>query len=154
MRVVLTLIWWLNRLKSILMAFKSLWRPLKARKKGLKNDDMTSFSNSFYDSEFPRIDASKKTIFYGKICIKKSLEIEKTQVVCCGYIIILCWIVRRSFFKFCDLLTISEHYHNHKNADVSRNENNEALSERISTHCSMLRYVCSSLFCGLFFLRT
>ena len=85
MRVVLTLIWWLNRLKSILMAFKSLWRPLKARKKGLKNDNMTSFSNSFYDSEFPRIDASKKTIFYGKICIKESLEIEKTQVVCCGH---------------------------------------------------------------------
>ena len=46
---------------------------------------MTSFSNSFYDSEFPRIDASKKTIFYGKICIKESLEIEKTQVVCCGH---------------------------------------------------------------------
>ena len=85
MRVVLTLIWWLNRLKSILMAFKSLWRPLKARKKGLKNDDMTSFSNSFYDSEFPGIDASKKTSFYEKICIKESLEIEKTQVVCCGH---------------------------------------------------------------------
>ena len=59
MRVVLTLIWWLNILKSTLMPFKGLWRPLKARKKGLKNDEMTSFSNSFYDSEFPRTDASK-----------------------------------------------------------------------------------------------
>ena len=46
---------------------------------------MTCFSNSFYDSEFPRIDASKKTIFYGKVCTKESLEIEKTQVVCCGH---------------------------------------------------------------------
>ena len=59
MRVVLTLIWWLNRLKSTLMPFKGLWRPLKVRKKGLKNDDMTSFSYSFYDSEFLRTDASK-----------------------------------------------------------------------------------------------
>ena len=90
MKVVLTLIWCLNRLKSILMASIGLWRPLKAWKKGLKNDAMTSFSNSFYDSEFPRTDASKKTVFYGKICIKESLEIEKTQVVCCG-LFILCW---------------------------------------------------------------
>ena len=78
MKVVLTLIWCLNRLKSILMASIGLWRPLKAWKKGLKNDAMTSFSNSFYDSEFLRTDASKKTVFYGKICIKESLEIEKT----------------------------------------------------------------------------
>ena len=48
------------------MPFKGLWRPLKARKKGLKNDDMTSFSNSFYDSEFPGTDASKKTVFMEK----------------------------------------------------------------------------------------
>ena len=59
MRVVLRLIWILNQLKIILMPFKGLWSPLKARKKDLKNDDMTSFSNSFYDSEFPRTDASK-----------------------------------------------------------------------------------------------
>ena len=78
MRVVLTLIGWLDRLESILMAIKGLWRPLKARKKGLKNDDMTSFSNSLYDSEFPQTTASKKDCFYGKICIKESLEIEKT----------------------------------------------------------------------------
>ena len=68
MRVVLTLIWWLNRLKSILMAFKSLWRPLKARKKGLKNDDMTSFSNSFYDSEYPQ---AKRLFFMEKYVSKK-----------------------------------------------------------------------------------
>ena len=85
MWIVLTLIWQLNRLKNILMAFKGLWRPLKSWKKGLKNDDMTSFSNSFYDSEFPGTDASKRTAFYGKIFIKESLEIEKTQVVCCGH---------------------------------------------------------------------
>ena len=66
MKVVLTLIWCLNRLKSILMASIGLWRPLKAWKKGLKNDAMTSFSNSFYDSEFPRTDASKKTVFLWK----------------------------------------------------------------------------------------
>ena len=59
MRVVLRLIWILNQLRIILMPFKGLWSPLKARKKGLKNDDMTSFSNSFYDSEFSRTDASK-----------------------------------------------------------------------------------------------
>ncbi len=27
----------------------------------------------------------KKTVFYGKIYIKECLEIEKTQVVCCGH---------------------------------------------------------------------
>ena len=83
MRVVLTLIWWLNRLKSTLMSFKGLWRPLKARKKGLKNDDMTSFSNSFYDSEFPWTEQANRLFFYGKICIRGSLEVKKTQVVCC-----------------------------------------------------------------------
>ena len=46
---------------------------------------MTSFPNSFYDLEFPRTDASKRTGFYGKICVKACLEIEKTQVVCCGH---------------------------------------------------------------------
>ena len=43
---------------------------------------LTSFSNFFYDFEFLRTDASKKTGFYGKICIKARLEIEKTQAVC------------------------------------------------------------------------
>ena len=46
------------------MAFKGLRRPLKARKKGLKNDDMTSFSYSFYDFEFPQTNASKKTFLW------------------------------------------------------------------------------------------
>ena len=65
MKVVLTLIWCLNRLKSILMASIGLWRPLQAWKKGLKNDAITSFSYSFYDFENPRTDASKRTGFYG-----------------------------------------------------------------------------------------
>ena len=28
----------------------------------------------------------KKNVFYGKICIKACLEIEETQVVCCGHL--------------------------------------------------------------------
>ena len=65
--------------------FDGLQRVSKGLKKGLKNDDMTSFSYSFYDSEFLRTDASKQTVFYGKICIRGRLEVEKTQVVCCGH---------------------------------------------------------------------
>ena len=34
---------------------------------------------------FPGTDASKKTVFYGKVCIKACLEIEKTQAVCCSH---------------------------------------------------------------------
>ena len=34
---------------------------------------------------FRRRYASKKTVFYGKICIKACIEIEKTQVVCCSH---------------------------------------------------------------------
>ena len=79
MRVVLTLIWWLNRLKSILMAFKSLWRPLKARKKDLKNNNMTSFSNSFYDSEFLRIDASKDYFLWKNMYQRKSKNWENSS---------------------------------------------------------------------------
>ena len=67
------------------MPFKGLRRPFKDKKKGLKNDDMTSFSNSFYDSEFLQTDASKQTVFYGKICIRGCLEVQKTQVVCCDH---------------------------------------------------------------------
>ena len=33
-----------------------------------------------YATAFGRTDASKETGFYGKICIKACLEIEKTQV--------------------------------------------------------------------------
>ena len=65
MCAVLAFVWWLNRLKTILMAFRGLQIPFKARKKGLKNDDITSFSYSFYDFENPRTDASKRTGFYG-----------------------------------------------------------------------------------------
>ena len=68
MRVVIRLIWISNRLKIILMPFKGLWSPLKARKKGLKNDDMTSFSNSFYDSEYPQ---AKRLFFMEKYVSKK-----------------------------------------------------------------------------------
>ena len=39
------------------MAIKGIYRPLKARKKSLKNYDVTSFDNSFYDFEFPRRNA-------------------------------------------------------------------------------------------------
>ena len=41
--VVLALIWGSNRLKSILMAIKGIYRPLMARKKSLQNYDVTSF---------------------------------------------------------------------------------------------------------------
>ena len=75
----------LKSIKKYFYGIYILWRPLRAWRKGLKNDAMTSFSNSFYDSEYPQTDASKKTVFNGKICIKESLEIEKTQVVCCGH---------------------------------------------------------------------
>ena len=46
-------------------------------------DGHNFFFNCF--TAFGRTDASKKTGFYGKICIKACLEIEKTQVVCCSH---------------------------------------------------------------------
>ena len=56
---------------------------IKSWNKVEKHDDITSFSYSFYDFEFPQTNAT--TVFYGKICIKACLEIEKTHVVCCGH---------------------------------------------------------------------
>ena len=42
-------------------------------------------NNQISSTAFPRTDASKKTVFCGKICIKACLEIEKTQAVCCSH---------------------------------------------------------------------
>ena len=41
--------------------------------------------NQIAPKAFPRTDQSKKTVFYGKMCIKACLEVEKTQVVCCSH---------------------------------------------------------------------
>ena len=83
------------------MAFRGLQIPFKARKKGLKNDDITSFSYSFYDFKKPRADASKRTGFYGKIYIKACLEIEKTQAVCCGHLQNICFTLNSNTIIHC-----------------------------------------------------
>jgi hypothetical protein len=45
----------------------------------------TEKKNQIASTAFWGTDASKNTGFYGKICIKACLKIEKTQIVCCSH---------------------------------------------------------------------
>ena len=57
------------------MAFRGLQIPFKARKKGLKNDDITSFSYSFYDFENPRTNTIATAILNALKSNKLYLEV-------------------------------------------------------------------------------
>ena len=46
---------------------------------------MTSNFYDFASREFTETIRSKKPVFSEKICIKECLEVEATQVVCCGH---------------------------------------------------------------------
>ena len=65
--------------------FDGLQRVSKGLKKGLKNDDMTSNFYDFASRGFTETIRSKWPVFSEKICIKECLEVEETQVVCCGH---------------------------------------------------------------------
>ena len=68
---------------------KVFWWPLnrafKGQKKDLENDEVTSNFHDFASRGFTEIIRSNESIFSEKICIKECLEIEITQVVCCGH---------------------------------------------------------------------
>ena len=61
------------------MAFKGLRRPLKARKKGLKNDDMTSFLTLSMILNFSKQTQAKGLVFMEKYASKHVYKLRKLK---------------------------------------------------------------------------